>query len=283
MTGKRRALVLSVGALVLAGSLASLLLTDSGRHALRVMRYEWWAGQPLVWSIPRQVVACADPAPDFVALTFGQSNAANYVRGRYQAGEGVMWFHTGHCYVAADPLPGPDGTGGSVWSRLGDRLIASGRYRRVLIAGVAVGGSELARWQPGGDLHPRLLSTLVAMQAAGVPPTHLLWHQGERDMQLGTAPSTYAAGLHTLVASIRHAGSSAPVFVAQATYCSGHDDAGLRAAQRQVLDPALGIFAGPDTDTLRGESLRHDDCHFSAAGADRHADLWRDVLLTASR
>lgn len=282
MNAKRFALLLGVSASVLGGILAALMSTDAGRQALRVVRYEWWAGQPIVWSVPRQLVACTDPKPDFVALSFGQSNAANSVQGRHQAGAAVSWFHAGRCYAAEDPLPGPDGTGGSVWSRLGDRLIASGRYRRVMFAGIAAGGSELARWQPGGDLHPRLMTALATMRAAGVPPTHLLWHQGERDMQLKTDAATYGAGIRKLVSSIREAGSAAPVFVAQATYCGGRDDAALRAAQRDVVNPRLGIFAGPDTDILRGAVLRHDDCHFSAAGAVRHAALWQDALLSAN-
>ncbi|HMM75043.1 MAG TPA: sialate O-acetylesterase [Gammaproteobacteria bacterium] len=282
MTATGRSLtILGVLALLAAGAWS--LATDAGRQLLRVLRYEWLAGQPLVWSVPRVVVDCRTPAPDFIALSFGQSNAANSVPGRYAPTAGVSWFHEGRCYAAADPLPGATGTGGSVWSRLGQRLIDSGRYRRVLMAGIAENGSALARWTPGGDLHARLLQTLAAMRSAGVAPTHLLWHQGEQDMRLGTAPARYREEFLALVDSIRELGIAAPVYVACATYCSGHDSPALRAAQRALVDPARAIFAGPDTDALRGPAWRADDCHFSAAGADRHADLWRDALLAATR
>ncbi len=258
------------------------LATPAGRHALRILRYEWIGGQPLVWSVPRATVDCLTPPPDVVALTFGQSNAANSVQGRHAARAGVVWFYAGRCYAAADPLPGATGTGGSVWSRLGDRLLATGGPRRVLFAGIAEDGSELARWAPGGDLHARLLHALDDLRAAGLPPTHLLWHQGEQDMRLGTAPARYRAEFLALVAAIRAAGVNAPIYVARATYCNGEDSPQLRAVQQGLIDLPRGIRAGPDTDALRGPAWRRDGCHFNAAGADRHADLWRDALLAAT-
>lgn len=269
--------------LIAIGVLAVFALTTpAGRHALRVVRYEWIAGQPIVWSVPRVTVDCTTPMPDFIALTFGQSNAANSVQGRHAARDGVLWFYSGHCYAAADPLPGATGTGGSVWSRLGDRLLDSGRYRRVLFAGIAENGSDLDRWMPGGDLHARLLDALAALRAAGLEPTHLLWHQGEQDMRLDTAPARYRDGFRALVDALRAQGISAPVFVARASYCSGKDSPRLRAAQQELVDITRGIYAGPDTDTLRGPAWRRDDCHFNAAGAERHAELWRDALLAAA-
>jgi len=270
-----------LAAIICVGAAGWAWFTDAGRQWLRIVRYEWIAGQTLVWSIPRTTVDCRAPMPDFVALSFGQSNAANTVRGRYAPHGEVLWFHDGRCHPAEDPLPGATGTGGSVWSRLGEQLVESGRHRRVLFAGIAENGSALARWRPGGDLHPRLLRALAALEKAGLPPTHLLWHQGEQDSRLGTDPEQYRADFHALVAAIRAAGSAAPIYVAQATYCGGQDSPALRDAQRALVDPALGIFAGPDTDVLRGPA-RYDDCHFSASGAARHAALWRDALLAAA-
>jgi len=277
----RQVLRIALAGLVLAGALAA---TEPGRRWLRVARYEWLQDMPIVWSIPRHLVACpVGRSPrDFIALTFGQSNAANSVLGRHTPQARVLNFHDGRCYAGDDPLPGATGTGGSVWSRLGDRLLATGRYDRVVFAGIAVDGTGIGRWRPGGDLHPRLLDALHALTAAGLTPTHLLWHQGERDMVSGTSAETYVAAFGEMLAAIRAAGIDAPVYVAQATYCSGRDSPTLRDAQRGLVDPARGVFAGPDTDTLRSPQDRHDDCHFSAQGAERHADAWRDALLAAA-
>ncbi len=191
-------------------------------------------------------------------------------------------FYDGRCFAGEDPLPGATGTGGSVWNRLGDLLISSGRFDQVVMASIAVDSSGIAEWSPGGNLHPRLIAALGELRFHGLEPTHLLWHQGERDMQLGTSEASYAAHFYRLVASIRHAGFSTPVYVAGASYCRGRHSEKIRAAQLEVLDAAAGVFAGPDTDSLVEPALRHDDCHFSATGADRHAALWRDALLAGS-
>jgi len=274
------------GMLVLVSSaVTGFLMSVDGRHVLRVLRYQWLQGMPLVWSVPRQERECrTDDSPRrFVALAFGQSNAANSVQGRHHPGSGVLNFFAGRCFAGDDPIPGASGTGGSVWNRLGDLLMGSGRFDSVVLASIAVDASAIAQWSRGGELQPRLLASLEELRAHGLEPTHLLWHQGERDMQLGTDAPTYASHFSRLLASIRQAGFSAPVYVARASYCRGRRSEQVRTAQRDVVDVAAGVLAGPDTDALVGPDLRHDDCHFSAAGADRHAALWRDALLAASR
>ena len=68
------------------------------------------------------------------------------------------------------------------------------------------------------------------------------------------------------------------MFVAQATVCASLRGEGIRAAQRDLVDPAKGIFAGPDTDQI-GEAFRYDGCHFDGEGGKRVADLWLSALL----
>jgi hypothetical protein len=235
----------------------------------------------VVEGVPRRRLGCQKGTQErrFVALTFGQSNAANYVRGRHASASGVISYYRGRCYAAKDPLPGAGGTGGSVWSRLGDFLIAGGDYDQVVIAGIAVSASEAARWTVGGDLHPRLIEVLADMHAHGLTPTHLLWHQGETDAKQGTDAETYRRHFLSMIDSVRAQGVAAPVYVATASYCHGRSSPAVRAAQVSLVDPDAGIHAGPDTDSLIGPRWRHDDCHFSADGAVRHAALWRDALL----
>src|SRR5215203_6355453 len=58
-----------------------------------------------------------------IALTFGQSNAANRGQKKYTChNKKVLVFNDGKLYRARDPLPGATGPGGSVWSLLGDML-----------------------------------------------------------------------------------------------------------------------------------------------------------------
>jgi lysophospholipase L1-like esterase len=239
----------------------------------------------------RVEVNCADYQGDNAAvlMTFGQSNSANAGRDRYTpAGKVANFnFHDGKCYVAQDPLLGPDGDGGSVWGVLADKLIDSGDYDRVLIAPFGIGGSSLAQWQEDGFLHPILKQATRSTIEQGVRPTHVLWHQGEADAMSGTSEEDYFAMFEKLVAHLRDYGIEAPVYPAVATHCvmptmepepdyrERQDQ--VRAAQQKL--PALeGISAGPDTDSIQGEKYRHDNCHFTATGMQAHAQLWVDAL-----
>ncbi len=272
-------------ALVAVISIAAWLLwTWPGGRALDVVRRSLGASDAVIAGVPRREVDCPRGSHPrrLVALTFGQSNAANYVQGRHVSAAGVINYFRGLCYAGRDPLPGAGGTGGSVWSRWGDLLIASGDYDQVVIAGVAVSASGISRWTVGGDLHPRLIEALEGMRAQGLTPTHLLWHQGETDAKEGSSAEAYRRRFMAMIDSVRAQGITAPVLVATATYCHGRSSAELRAAQASLVDPGAGIHAGPDTDALVGPQWRHDDCHFSEAGAARHAELWRDALRASA-
>jgi hypothetical protein len=267
--------------LVVSLGVAFWAMSNERREWLLESARAWRNADEVVESVPRRRLDCQKGPQErrFVALAFGQSNAANYVRGRLASASGVINYYRGRCYAGKDPLPGAGGTEGSVWSRLGDLLIAGGDYDQVVIAGIAVSASEVARWTVGGDLHPRLIEVLADMHAHGLTPTHLLWHQGETDAKEGTDAEAYRRHFLSMIDSVRARGIAAPVYVATATYCHGRSSSAIRAAQASLVDPNAGIHAGPDTDALTGPRWRHDDCHFSADGAVRHAQLWRDALL----
>ena len=211
-----------------------------------------------------------------VALTFGQSNAANSGETRYRSSGRVYNVYRGKLYRARDPLLGTTGRGGSVWTRLGDRLIAAGYYDAVVFIPLAVGNTPIARWTTGGDLHGGILQAVREVQAQGLNVTHLLWHQGESD--LNTPANVYQTMFRAMLASIRSEGVDAPIYVSVATRCHqrGPNEV-VRRAQQELVDPAQNIHAGPDTDTL-GRRYRYDGCHFSTAGLERFAELWLKAL-----
>lgn len=214
-----------------------------------------------------------------VALVFGQSNSANYGETRHQSQPQILNFYDGKVYTAVDPLLGADGTGGSVWTRLGDKLIASGLYETVIFVSIGVGGTEIARWAPEGDLHSRILKAIVDTQNAGLEITHLFWHQGESDAYtLNTARETYQQHFQQMLASIRNRGVSAPIYVCVATrFAEMPRHAEIRAAQLGLVNNE-DIFLGPDTDPL-GHEYRYDGAHFSTKGLEKFADLWKDILV----
>ncbi len=213
-----------------------------------------------------------------VALVFGQSNAGNWGESRRVAGPRVFNFFRGRYERARDPLPGANGNGGSVWTRLGDKIIAAKLYDRVVFVPASISATEIAQWAPGGLLHKDLLRNVREARQARLTFTHLLWHQGESDAVLGTPAEAYRQSFVEMLAAIRALGVDAPAFVAIATRCGQYPpNETIRSAQLSLADPALGIFIGPDTDQL-DERYRYDGCHFSDIGLDAHAEMWLQVI-----
>ena len=97
------------------------------------------------------------------------------------------------CLVVGSPgsPAGGDRQRGSVWTRLGDELIERQFYDAVVFVPVAVAGSTIAQWQPGGELHESILETIEGAQAHGLTITHMLWHQGESDAISKTTADAY--------------------------------------------------------------------------------------------
>jgi hypothetical protein len=214
-----------------------------------------------------------------VALAFGQSNAANFGETPRVAGPGVYNFAHGHLYDAVDPLLGATGDGGSVWTRLGDMLIADGLYDAVVFIPIAVENTHIARWTATGDLHPRLLSALDEAHVAGLGITHLLWHQGESDNGLKTTRLQYRTMLLDMIQSIRTHGVAAPIYVSIASRCGQVGlSAEIEQAQQDVVSIDEGIVPGPDTDSLGPAFRLPDGCHFSDEGLQQAAALWLEAL-----
>lgn len=218
-----------------------------------------------------------------VLLSLGQSNGANHGESRMVPRAGVDNFNTadGKCYAAKDPLLGPTGTDGSPWTRLGDRLLEEGIYDRVLVAAIAVGGSRIERWAPGGDLNGRLAWTAKALDSAGIRVTHVAWHQGESNSD--DTEEEYTAAFGEVLRTLRDLGIDAPVFPAVATICfdAGSDE--IRRAQAALPGLYPGVFPGPNTDALDRFEHRHDLCHLSTLGLDLHAELWLAALVEHSK
>ena len=216
-------------------------------------------------------------------LIFGQSNGANSGDTPYVPSHRVFNFNMfdGQCYVAKDPLLGATERGGNFATRMADMLIERGLFDGVLLAPISVGGSRIEEWSTGGARHRRLQIAIKRGMDLGLQFTHLLWHQGETNARYGPDGPLYAACFMDIYAALRRYGVHAPIYVAQATVCDSPPNEIIRAAQRAVVDPRLGIFAGPDTDTI-GFSDRYDNCHMAESGLIKHAQLWIDALTAIS-
>lgn len=221
-----------------------------------------------------------------VLLVMGQSNAANSGDTKYSSHcQNTFNFYAGNLYPLNDPLKGSAGEGGSVWSRLADKLTEHNFAKTVIIAPCAVGGTRIEQWIPGGNLHYLLQETIHYLDSAGLKPTHVLWHQGESNHVAYSGGLTaeqnavsYTSNFHTLVNYLRSKHIIAPVYPCVATLCAGAPDTVLQAAQQSLADDSLQIVNGPDTDIL-GSEYRYDNCHFNEAGLNRHAQMWMEILM----
>jgi hypothetical protein len=230
----------------------------------------------------REEVACSSLAGSDTAVfvTLGQSNSANHGQSRFSPTGAVFNynFFDGHCYRARDPLLGATGSGGSVWSRLGELLVTRGIHKTVVVAPIGINASLIARWVPGGDLHWRYRDTVAGLRALGLEPTHILWHQGEADAMAGTDGARYRRFLHDLIAGVRAVATTTPMFIAVASMCHNSGSEPIRRAQQNAVRAFPNVFAGPDSDSLDSLRLRYDGCHFSDDGLAMHAGLWLDAL-----
>jgi hypothetical protein len=216
-----------------------------------------------------------------IILTFGQSNAANLGDGPYAAKKEVYVYNIFDCeyYRAIDPLPGATNNGGSVWSRLGDRLVEADMYRSVLFIPIAYGGSFITEWAPGGVHYRRLQFATQRMHAGGLVPDVLCWHQGEAEANhTDMTADEYRRHFLAMLNAIRGADIMAPIYVATATLCADQshpkkNHEAIRTAQRELVSLKDNILPGPDTDMI-GIEHRWDGCHFAASGLDLAADAW---------
>jgi hypothetical protein len=231
----------------------------------------------------------ANPPGTTVILTFGQSNAANSGEERYTPRRTVHVFHAFDMkfYRAIDPLAGASDSGGSVWGRLGDRLIDASFARSVLFVPIAFGATYVEEWAPGGRYYHRLMFALHRLKKADIAVDMLCWHQGEANAN--HTPMTadeYRECFRAMLRGAREAGVKAPVYVALATLCEDgphpfQNNIQIRLGQKKVVSLWNRIMPGPDTDRI-GVAHRRDGCHFSASGQELAAQAWFRAI-TAGR
>jgi hypothetical protein len=240
----------------------------------------------------KKAVACPQQTDrTAVLLLTGQSNAGNHAGQRFRSehGDKVVNFYDGQCYVAASPLLGSDGINGEYWTQLGNLLLDRGSFDQIVLAPMAISGSEVSRWAPGGDLNGPMTDTASQLQQRGYVVTHVLWVQGEIDYVKGTNEKDYRDHFVSLASSLRSHGVAAPVYVAIATKCLGASNGGtlshsadnpVARAQLALPDPGADLRSGVNSDALLGDLDRFDDCHFSSSGEQKVARAWADLLST---
>jgi carbohydrate esterase-like sialic acid-specific acetylesterase len=212
-----------------------------------------------------------------VAIVFGQSNSTDSTPGRTTLKQNTyMMDANGFCSLASDPMSyKPVLDLGSVWSRLGPKLVSEGLYDNVLFISIGVGGTSVSLWVPGAEFNYRIAEAIDLLENTGFSITHFLWHQGESDRLATTAE--YESNFGLMLGTIRSRHPQVPVFVSIASRCGGDPYPHIQQAQINLVDPGNYVYQGPNSDTL-DFSYRYDGCHFHEGGLEAHADLWMGVL-----
>ncbi len=217
-----------------------------------------------------------------VVFAIGQSIASNFGSTPYTPGPHVFSFYNGRCFPGQDPLPGADGRGGSIWSRLGDLLIQKGYAKNVLIVAIGAGSSSVAEWVPGAKFYPRLVDATSSMREVGFQPGLVIWHQGSRDHDMD--PQQYRNFLREFVLSFAflgvRLGQPGRLLIATHTRCKNEPAPQLQSAQASLVDHAGYIYAGPNMDYL-SDDLKYDGCHYNEAGLKIAAQYWMDAIEKA--
>jgi len=203
-------------------------------------------------------------------LVLGQSNVASHGEPPGECSFGRV-FHAGRFLPLRDPVLGGTGEGGSVWTRFAVKLQDAELVDDLIISLRAVGGTAMQDWSTSGKCFSALRADLPEMQTCPVAPTHVVFHQGERDNFLETAEADYVAQFDPLYDLVRQAFPQISWIFCQATYRMGVISHTIRQAQARIIAKYPDIHAGPDTDAW-GDEFRIDGTHFNQKGLDAFAE-----------
>jgi hypothetical protein len=244
-----------------------------------------------------------------VFVVGGQSNSTCWGEKRQKTSTNLVSSFDGKSWaLAADPLPGVDGKGGSIWPIFGDELVAKFNVP-IGIVPVGAGATSVRQWLPkgtrfdiqapttrgvkqvsdhewecDGKLFGRMIARMKSLGPNGFRA--MLWHQGESDANQSngrTLPGDqYRRDMEKIITESRtEAGWPVPWFVAIASYHTPADthSPDIRAAQKSLSDSGLALL-GPDTDTLTGDNRAKNGkgVHMSDKGLHAHATMWVECV-----
>lgn len=230
----------------------------------------------LLWT-PQGAHALATRADEVWVLVLGQSLSANCNQQMFGPVEDVFQVSlTGALIPAKDPFVWADCKGGSVWMPLGERLIQSGRAKKVVFMPIGMADTKVGDWLPSGKAYPKLSRALALIQAQGFRFDYAFWLQGSSDG--GLAADVYEQRLDAVLKSIDSQVSIGKWVIAQHAKCYGWTDPNIANAQRKLAaQRQLRRYPGPTTHAL-SDTLRSDKCHLNQSGQRALAEAWLNSL-----
>lgn len=225
-----------------------------------------------------------------VYLLIGQSNMAG--RGTLSpsnrvSSAGITKFTDDMRWIPADePIHFDKAAGAGLAASFARDMADARAGHEIALVPCAVGGSSIARWQPGADLYQLAVARARSALSAGGELKGIIWHQGETDArEKQESVDAYEGRLCTLVAALRKDLNAEDVpFVAGelADAQSGRRDDrqwdAISAATRSAMAscPLCGCVSA------RGLRLESDGLHFDTASlrilGRRYAEKMQEIM-----
>ena len=214
-----------------------------------------------------------------VFLTYGQSNSTNSGEYGYKVKNNVYHHIMGNTYPYDDPTIGTTGNGGSVWGMVGDKLIESGTYDKIIFSNCGFGGRSIRELKKLKYLGFLIINYEWLIKKYG-KVDGILFHQGEGDnSDLGL--ETYYTNFLEMLKVLKDFNIEIPIYLSRTSYCTSKRpiNTKLTDIQNKLIDDYELIRKGPNTDNIIGENYRIDDCHFSLEGYELFSDMWLEILI----
>lgn len=223
-------------------------------------------------------------------ISAGQSNATNICPTKYTPANPTKIDNfnpfTGLNYAATDVLLGVSTTDTGTFCanhilRVADNLVTSAKFDRVVIAPVAVSGTNIIHWSPESDalgLYRTIQSTYLKVLAQGFSVNTaglffaVLWNQGESDQRDGTTQLAYTNSFNAMKGAIQSYIPNCKIIVSRETWFVGAVSTAVQNAQAAVVDNVT-VFAGGNLDSITATGRQADNTHFNDTGAATAASL----------
>lgn len=187
-------------------------------------------------------------------------------------------IYDGVIYKAADPLLGCNFSGlgiGGISGKVADKIISGGRFDRVIIVPIAIGGTTTNIWAAGGVLYTKLSTAVDKLARMGITPstnvTFTLINQIGAN-EPGQTPTAYASNVRSMVIKAQSLGFSGKVFIPIYSMLLGVTDAGVQAGEALLVDNITYFTAG-NIDSLSNIYRQADVTHFTDAGQVQVASI----------
>lgn len=227
---------------------------------------------------------------NLVLIVAGQSNNINTAPTAVTATNAtsidVLNVYDGAIYPGTNPVLGASWNNASplgpgfMDTAVADKLITAGKFARVILVPVAIGGLNAALMANGGPVQNLLCVAMGRLAARGITSqTNVTfavdWGQGEAELGLSTSQANYTTYLTQMGTNLNACGFVGRFFVNKETYISGSTYAPVQAAQVAIAGTVIGnvtFTAGADMDTLNGTN-RADNTHWNDLGITNGSTL----------